>query len=80
MARLRVKMYRIAKPGETAVLHPDSQTYVVPDHRIAYRGDDPLVINFPHLFISDEDTVEAATAEPGEKRNINTAPVYEGNI
>lgn len=72
-------MYRVAKPGETAVVHPESGLFVVPDPTKPYRGDDPLVREFPHLFISDEDNVEAATKAPGEKRNLPPA-VYEGNI
>jgi hypothetical protein len=72
-------MYRVAKPGETALLHPETGTYVVPDPRIPYRGDDPLVKAFPQFFISDEDMVETTEQRPGEKRNLPPG-VYEGNI
>lgn len=79
----RVKIYRVAEPGQNAVMHPETGHYIVPDSRHPYREDDILVVTYPWLFMSDEDTVETASANPGEKRKVGrpplptAAPVYE---
>lgn len=66
----RKRLYRITKPGQHAIRHPESEAYFVPDPSKAYQEDDPLVVQYPYLFECDEDRVEEATAEPGERRRV----------
>jgi len=65
----------------SAVVHPEHGGFVTPKPGDRYASDDPLVIEYPWLFVDqdvpdDETTesvqvggsVEQATAAPGEKR------------
>jgi hypothetical protein len=67
--------------GVAAVRHPEHGEYVVPSPNLAYRDDDPLVMAYPWLFMSDEELdrvgkpetprevrVENATQRPGQRR------------
>jgi hypothetical protein len=49
---------RVINPA--AVRHPETGDMVVPDPRIPYRDDDPLVVAFPWMFGSDEDLLDSA--------------------
>ena len=58
MARIEVQYLRVLKPGEHAVLDPESDMMIVPDATKAYRSDHPLVRAYPWLFAADSDAVE----------------------
>lgn len=65
--------------GPCAVRHPEHGELVVPNPAQPYRDDDPLVEAHPWLFVSDtglteDDGVEQATREPGERRTLRRKP------
>lgn len=66
-------MKRVIEGQAAAVRHPEVPgMMIVPDPRVPYRDDDPLVVAYPWMFFSDADLdgeVEQATAAPGEKRS-----------
>jgi hypothetical protein len=47
------KLVRVVNPA--AVRHPETGMHVVPDPRVAYRDDDPIVRAYPWMFGSDAD-------------------------
>lgn len=71
--------------GPCAVRHPEHGELVVPNPAQPYSADDPLVREYPWLFVSDADltettaqppesvTIERATAAPGERRPTKRA-------
>lgn len=74
------------KQPPVALLHPELQTHVVPVPSKFYSDDDPLVLEYPWAFGTEEELlesqvpasresvpIESATARPGEKRNVRKA-------
>lgn len=68
--------------GACAVRHPNNpEMFVVPDPKTPYRDDDPLVLAYPWMFVSDEELVEGpygprverATRSPGERKDVRRA-------
>jgi hypothetical protein len=65
--------------GPCAVRHPEHGEYVVPSPSVPYAADDPIVREYPWLFVSDDEItdpthpsevrVERATRAPGERRH-----------
>lgn len=79
MKYVRVRPY--ADGGPCAVRHPEHGEFVVPDPAQTYRADDPVVVAYPWLFVTDEDLaargpreaptsvpIESASARPGSRR------------
>lgn len=58
--------------GPCAVRHPEHGELVVPNPAQPYTDDDPLVREYPWLFVSD-DELDAASAEPPTSVFIETA-------
>lgn len=65
--------------GPCAVRHPEHGEFVVPNPAHPYPANDPLVVEYPWLFVRDgelapaeptptEVRIETATRAPGEKR------------
>lgn len=74
------KLYRVRVSALAAVLHPETGVHTVPDPRQPYPASDPLVREYPWLFVTDDELaeeerepavsvpVERATQAPGERR------------
>jgi len=74
-----------ARPTPTALRHPETDVYVVPERGVGYDENDPLVKAFPWAFVTAQELaelesgdtvietverpVEAAEASPGRKRS-----------
>lgn len=54
-----MKYVRVKQPPSIH-RHPESGLLVVPDPRVPYRADDPLVKAFPDSFESDEERTDLA--------------------
>ncbi|GIH27619.1 hypothetical protein Aph01nite_59290 [Acrocarpospora phusangensis] len=62
--------------GHCAVRHPEHGEHVVPNPAHAFSADDPLVREYPWLFVADPEDgppLEQATQAPGEKRTTRRA-------
>lgn len=83
MAEDDSKTYRVRIDRVSAVRHPEHGGHVVPDPRMPYGADDPLVREYPWMFATDEQvaaeqagvgpvesvSIETATRRPGERSN-----------
>jgi hypothetical protein len=78
---VRVRPYSMG--GPCAVWVEELGAHEVPNPAKAYRTDDPIVQAAPWMFVTDEQLaalgpevpvtevpIEAATARPGERRNV----------
>lgn len=70
--------YRVRMDRVSAVLHPESQSHVVPDPRQPYLEDDPLVRAYPWMFATDDEIAEELAAGPIESVAIETATARPG--
>jgi hypothetical protein len=78
------KLFRVRpawQGGTAAVLHPDHGMHVVPDVRATFAESDPLVREYPWLFVPVEADatapeppnavrIEDASARPGARRGV----------
>jgi len=65
--------------GPCAVRHPEHGEFVVPNPAQPYSANDPLVLEYPWLFVSDEALAEQAAHVPPTSVAIETATARPGS-